>query len=43
LRDKLADLYRLEHDRPRASLTAPETVLDVADIAAALSGPREVG
>jgi hypothetical protein len=41
-RDKLAAAYRIEHDRPRASLAAPETVIDVAEVAAALSGPREV-
>ena len=37
-RDRLADAYR-----PRVALTEPETVIDVADVAAALSGPREVG
>jgi hypothetical protein len=40
-RDKLAAAYRLEHDRPRAALTEPDSVIDVAEVAAALSGPRE--
>jgi hypothetical protein len=38
-RDKLAAAYQ----QPRAALTEPDSVLDVAEVAAALSGPREVG
>ena len=36
-RDKLAAAYQ-----PRAALTEPDSVIDVAEVAAALSGPREV-
>jgi hypothetical protein len=35
-RDRLAAAYQ-----PRAALTEPDSVLDVAEVAAALSGPRE--
>lgn len=38
-RDQLAAAY----DRPRAALTAPETVIDVAEVVAGLAGPRGDG
>ena len=38
MRDQLAAAYQ-----PRAALTEPETVVDIGEVVAALSGPREVG